>query len=62
MALVAKPLLVPLNDAIMEVKDKQSHENLENGEIPTIDRQRFTEIADMLDLLGDMFKKFHNFP
>lgn len=36
--LVAKPLILPLNAAIMEVKDKTSAENLEEGQMPNIDR------------------------
>ncbi len=36
--LVAKPLILPLNAAIMEVQDKTSGDNLEEGQMPTIDR------------------------
>ena len=36
--LVVKPLLLPLNEIINEVTDKKSVQNLEAGQMPTIDR------------------------
>lgn len=56
--LVAKPLLLPLNQAIMEVHDKTSPENLESGQMPELDRAKIHEITDLLDLLADLFKGF----
>mmetsp|Transcript_45827 Transcript_45827/g.60713 ORF Transcript_45827/g.60713 Transcript_45827/m.60713 type:complete len:96 (-) Transcript_45827:1140-1427(-) len=53
--LVAKPLLAPLNEAIQEVQDKSSKDNLEEGQMPTIDMRLIGDVQDLLDLLADLF-------
>lgn len=42
--LVVRPLLLPLNTAIMEVQDKTNPANLEEGQMPAIDRSKINEI------------------
>ena len=53
--LVVKPLLLPLNEAIMQVQDKTQAGNLEAGQMPVIGREIIDTIADLLDLLADLF-------
>lgn len=60
--LVVKPLLQPLNEAIMEVQDKTSAANLEDGQMPAISRDIINTIADLLDLLADLFQGLKEFP
>ena len=39
-----------------------NRENLEAGEMPTVDRAKIHEIQDLLDLLADLFQCFKAFP
>jgi len=55
-------LLLPLNEAIIEVQDKTSSENLEEGQMPTVNRRLIESIQDLLDLLADLFQGFSEFP
>ena len=55
MPLVVRPLILPLNSALMEIQDRNNPANLEDGQMPTIDRSKILEIQDMLDLLADFF-------
>ena len=55
-------MLLPLNEAIIEVQDKTSADNLEEGQMPTINRKLIETIQDLLDLLADLFQGFSEFP
>ena len=62
MPLVVRPLIMPLNSALMEIQDRNNPVNLEDGQMPTIDRSKIMEIQDMLDLLADFFQGLGDIP